>query len=49
MSESFEVSSKAEIHLYGTSLKTEHLDVHTSSMIHLILFYTLGFECWYCK
>ena len=46
MSEGLEVSSKAEIHLYGTSLQTDHLDIHTFSMIHLILIYTVGFECW---
>jgi len=45
MNESLEVSSKAGIHLYGTSLKTEHLDILTFSMIHLILIYTLSFEC----
>jgi len=49
MGESLEVSSKDGIHLYGISVKNEHLDVLTFSMIHLILIYTLSFECWYCK
>ena len=49
MSEGLEVSAKAEIHLFGTSLKTEYLDIHTFIMIHVILIYSLSFECLYCK